>query len=94
MGKNLKKKMSKMKKMAKNGKKCWNFKNVCFIGVFHAKRTPGKWYWSFSYDFGFKGYSKVNFLGQKQAIKGGKRPKQAKITNNLEKMNNMNKIKN
>ena len=39
---------------------------VVLSGFFHAKRTPGNWYWPFSYDFWFKSYSKFNFLGQKR----------------------------
>ena len=67
-----------MKKIAKNGKKWWNFKCFCFIMVFHAKRTPGNWYWPFPYDLLFKSYSKFNFLGQN----GQKREKWAKIGKN------------
>ena len=74
----------KWPKMAHNGKKWPNFEDFCFI-VFSPQRTPRNWYWSFSYDFLFKSYSKVNFLGQKQAIMGEKRPKYAKITNKLGK---------
>ena len=62
--------MPKMKKIAKNGKKWWNFLFVVLSGFFHAKRTPGNWYWPFPYDFLFKSYSNFNFLGQKGQKKG------------------------
>ena len=38
-------------------------------GVFHAKRTPGNWYWPFSYDFGSKVTANLTFRA-KRAKKG------------------------
>ena len=57
-------------------------------GFFHAKRTPGNWYWPFSYDFWFKGYSKFYFLGQngqKKGEMGQNRQKSTKIWKKNEK---------
>ena len=83
-----------MKKIAKNGKKWWNFNFFVLSGFFHAKRTPGNWYWPFPYDFLFKSYSKFNFLGQN----GQKREKWAKIGKNQQKfakkMKSLKKMKN